>query len=418
MHFVTKYRRLCLAAAALAVPSMAQAQVNGFYMSLGGGYNIIDPVTETQAYSGPLKPSPGFEINVGNRPGAPFYGNVGPTYFRNGPVALGSFGYGFDNSIRAELEFSYTSNGVKRLNNGLTPDGLGTEPLGLAYSGNEKKYSFMGNVIYDFNDLSKRLGSPITPYIGGGVGLAIVDWKGVTRRGAGEDFTAAGLGVVQSITNAFHTTDTALAFQAIIGASYEIPGVPGLALTTDFRAVSLPGGYTQKSVLTLNFRPTPTPQFPQIVGAHAFSNWSSETNYRFMVGLRYAFGAPAAAATAPVPAPAAAAPVARSYVVFFDWDKATLTDRARQIVAEAAQTSAKVQATRIETNGHTDSSGTPAYNKGLSVRRAEAVAAELVQRGVAKELIVITGFGETRPLLPTAANVREPQNRRVEIIIK
>ena len=114
------------------------------------------------------------------------------------------------------------------------------------------------------------------------------------------------------------------------------------------------------------------------------------------------------------PAPAAA----RSYMVSFDWDKATLTDRARQIIREAADNSTKVQYTRIEVNGYTDTSGTPKYNQGLSVRRARAVQAELVKDGVPENAITIQGFGDTNLLVPTGPGVREPQNRRVEIIIR
>ena len=104
--------------------------------------------------------------------------------------------------------------------------------------------------------------------------------------------------------------------------------------------------------------------------------------------------------------------------MFFDWDKANLTDRARQIVSEAAANSTKVQYTRLEVNGYTDTSGTPKYNQGLSIRRAQSVAAELVKDGVPKSAIAIQGFGETHLLVPTGQGVREPQNRRVEIIIK
>jgi OOP family OmpA-OmpF porin len=104
--------------------------------------------------------------------------------------------------------------------------------------------------------------------------------------------------------------------------------------------------------------------------------------------------------------------------VFFDWDKYNLTDRARQIISEAAANSTKVQYTRIEVNGYTDTSGTPKYNQGLSVRRAQAVAAELVKDGVPRNAISIQGFGDTHLLVPTGPGVREPQNRRVEIIIR
>ena len=121
---------------------------------------------------------------------------------------------------------------------------------------------------------------------------------------------------------------------------------------------------------------------------------------------------------APAPAAVAPSPISRSYLVFFDWDKADLTDRARQIVSEAAANSTKVQYTQIEVNGYTDTSGTPRYNQGLSIRRAKAVAAELVKDGVPQSAIAIQGFGETHLLVPTGPGVREPQNRRVEIIIK
>ena len=68
--------------------------------------------------------------------------------------------------------------------------------------------------------------------------------------------------------------------------------------------------------------------------------------------------------------------------MFFDWDRYNLTHRARQIIAEAAANSTKVQDTRIEVNGYTDTSGTPKYNLGLSIRRADAVKAELIKDGV------------------------------------
>jgi outer membrane protein OmpA-like peptidoglycan-associated protein len=74
--------------------------------------------------------------------------------------------------------------------------------------------------------------------------------------------------------------------------------------------------------------------------------------------------------------------------------------------------------TRIEVNGYTDRSGSDQYNQGLSVRRANAVAAELLRRGVPRNEIATRGFGESNPLVPTADGVREPQNRRVEIILK
>jgi outer membrane protein OmpA-like peptidoglycan-associated protein len=138
-----------------------------------------------------------------------------------------------------------------------------------------------------------------------------------------------------------------------------------------------------------------------------------------MLGLRYALFQPpappppvAAPPVAPAPAPA------RTYLVFFDWDRADLTARAREIIAEAATNSRRVQSTRIEVAGHADRSGSPQYNQRLSQRRADAVAGELVARGINRNEIVVTAFGESRPLVPTADGVREPQNRRVEIVLR
>jgi outer membrane protein OmpA-like peptidoglycan-associated protein len=137
-----------------------------------------------------------------------------------------------------------------------------------------------------------------------------------------------------------------------------------------------------------------------------------------MAGMKIKFGQAAPPPpSVPVATPAPAVQPARSYMVFFDWDKAALTDRARQIIKEAADNSTRVQYTRIEVNGYTDTSGTPQYNQGLSVRRADAVKAELIKDGVPLNAITTQGFGETHLLVPTGAGVREPQNRRVEIVI-
>jgi outer membrane protein OmpA-like peptidoglycan-associated protein len=136
-----------------------------------------------------------------------------------------------------------------------------------------------------------------------------------------------------------------------------------------------------------------------------------------MAGMKIKFGAPPPPPPAVAAAPAPVMQAARSYLVFFDWDKATLTDRARQIVKEAADNSTHVQYTRIDVNGYTDTSGTPQYNNGLSIRRADTVKAELIKDGVPAGSITTQGYGETHLLVPTAAGVREPQNRRVEIVI-
>jgi outer membrane protein OmpA-like peptidoglycan-associated protein len=109
---------------------------------------------------------------------------------------------------------------------------------------------------------------------------------------------------------------------------------------------------------------------------------------------------------------------ARNYLALFDWGRADLTDRAQDSIAEVANTARKVQTTRIEVAGHADRSGSAAYNQRLSQRRADAVAAELFRQGISHNEITVSAYGESRPLVPTADGVREPQNRRVEIVLR
>ena len=71
-----------------------------------------------------------------------------------------------------------------------------------------------------------------------------------------------------------------------------------------------------------------------------------------------------------------------------------------------------------EVAGHADRSGSPAANQALSLRRAQSVAAELGRWGVPDSVIDIHAYGDTRPLVASAAGAREPQNRRVEIVYR
>jgi outer membrane protein OmpA-like peptidoglycan-associated protein len=186
-----------------------------------------------------------------------------------------------------------------------------------------------------------------------------------------------------------------------------MPNVPGLSLTSEYRFLQATGGEKFAGTVTTAGGSAP-----------AGIKLGNQNNHSFLFGVRYAFDV---AAPAPVAAPAQAAPApepARSYLVYFDWDKATLTDRSRQIIKEAADNSTHVQYTRIEANGYADTSGTHQYNQRLSLRRARAVQAELVRDGVPQNVITIQGFGDTNLMVPTGPGVREPKNRRVEIVIR
>ena len=119
----------------------------------------------------------------------------------------------------------------------------------------------------------------------------------------------------------------------------------------------------------------------------------------------------------PPPAPAmAGAP--DTYLVFFDWDKSNLNAEALGIIRTAAANAKKSGTAKIEVTGHADRSGATDYNMRLSKRRADAVKAELVKQGIAATDITVAAKGETEPLVPTPDGVREPQNRRAQIVIR
>jgi outer membrane protein OmpA-like peptidoglycan-associated protein len=104
------------------------------------------------------------------------------------------------------------------------------------------------------------------------------------------------------------------------------------------------------------------------------------------------------------------------YLVFFAWDQADLTPVTQAVLAQVAADYARGRPTRVTIAGHADRSGTEAYNQGLSEQRAQNVARALAARGVPESALEVQWFGETRPRIPTADGVREPQNRRVEIV--
>ncbi len=122
--------------------------------------------------------------------------------------------------------------------------------------------------------------------------------------------------------------------------------------------------------------------------------------------------APPQQAAAPPPPP----PAEHNFTVFFDWDRANVTPEGQQIIEAAAATFKAAPPAPVQVTGHTDTSGSAAYNLRLSQRRAQNVAAGLQQAGVPQSAMTVTGVGENDLKVPTPPGVREPQNRRVEII--
>ena len=124
---------------------------------------------------------------------------------------------------------------------------------------------------------------------------------------------------------------------------------------------------------------------------------------------------PQLAATAPAP-PETKQP--RSFLVFFETNKANLSEDARRVVREAADEYRAFASMRVVVLGHTDLAGSPRANQALSERRAKTVLAALIRAGVPVERITAGGFGESQPAVVTPDGTPEPQNRRVEIYLR
>lgn len=136
-------------------------------------------------------------------------------------------------------------------------------------------------------------------------------------------------------------------------------------------------------------------------------------------------GAIVAAKAEPAPEPAAApvipAPIIDAQKVtysadaFFDFDKAVLKTEGRAKLDDLAEKIQLLDLEAVVAVGHTDSIGKASYNQRLSVRRAEAVKAYLVSKGVPADRIYTEGKGETQPVATNKTAEGRAQNRRVEI---
>jgi OOP family OmpA-OmpF porin len=233
----------------------------------------------------------------------------------------------------------------------------GINAIGVGNFSNQiGQLGILANLLYDFMPASV-----ITPYIGAGAGIGFVD----------------GTSSLSS---------TVFAYQGIVGLAWNAD--------TNIR-VSLDGRYYGTSNPTLN-------------GV----SWTNN-NFSVMLGVQLKFGDTPAA---PPPPPPAVAPP--SFMVFFDWDRSNLSAQALNTIKQAAAAYKTKGNARVTATGHTDTSGPEAYNMALSLRRANTVKDALVREGVPATAIAVIGRGEAGLLVKTADGVREPQNRRVEIVIQ
>ena len=360
MNKVSPRMKAALLAATLTstVGAAASAQTDGWYVGAEAGVTKV----------------PGIGFDTGNT-------NSWHQKQDLGYGVLGQVGYGFG-PIRLEGEIGFRRNDLSTFSNSNGD---------LSPSGSIGGISGMANVYYDFDT-----GTRFTPYLGGGIGGLDLSTNNIT---------AGGVGVTNDNRLAF-------AYQGIAGISYAVD--EALSIKADYRYLrTVDEGLAVES---------------SYGGGNASAAYAS---HAIMIGFTYKFPAPRPAAAAtqvamPPPAPApmvqappakmvVAAPVERSFMLFFDWDKSDLSPAARAIIQQAADNAKKNHNVVIKATGYTDLSGTEPYNLKLSVRRADAVKAMLVAQGIPADEISVVGKGKSDPLVPTKDGVREAQNRRVTI---
>ena len=355
-----KLRSLLAAATCLVLPLAAHAAtpVSGPYIAAGFGTSIQQDTNVNS--SGPLTLlSTNTTVN----------GSVtGKITYKPAFAGVGDVGYGFGNGFRVQVGGNFYHNG------------------GQNSGGDASTYGVMVNGLYDF-----PVNFPLVPYLGAGAGY---QWQKLDiHNDSGQDVTGSSGSV---------------AYDVIAGAAYDVPGVQGLTITGEYRFMQL--------VQTRHYQYRDDELTARLDAGKTM-------NHTILVGLRYQLFNPP-----PAPLPMPQAPMqpvtdvgplpARTFLVFFDWDKADVSARAAQIIAEAASGSRTAGVTTLDVSGYTDTSGTADYNMGLSERRAKSVAAALVKDGVPESEIEIHAYGETHLLVATGPGVREPQNRRVEIVVR
>ncbi|HEY0141434.1 MAG TPA: OmpA family protein [Thermoanaerobaculia bacterium] len=104
--------------------------------------------------------------------------------------------------------------------------------------------------------------------------------------------------------------------------------------------------------------------------------------------------------------------------ILFDYNSASLRSSSRDELREMAQVFNRYNDTTIVVQGHTDSTGSDAYNQRLSERRANSVTGYLEDAGVRGSRIDAVGYGESRPRASNGSASGRQQNRRVEIFVR
>jgi len=321
---------------------------------------------------------------------------------------------------RFEEEYSYRNNQLSNNNTFsiLGPFGNSVTTNGGHTSGQSTSHAIMTNAIYDFT-----IGWPITPHIGAGIGAVdVIDSASINtftlRNSIGPPISPASPLSVQGPQTFGGTLISGsgwrFGYQAIAGIRYEFS--PAVSFDLDYRYL----GTTNQTIRNNASARYPFPNgvVNGVPTTNCCAGGSFTSNYKsnnIVASVTMKFGAPPAPPPPLPPAPPPPPPQ-KVFLVFFDWDKYNITPEGERIIELAAQQYKAGGSVRIQVNGYTDTTGSFGYNQRLSERRANAVASRLAALGVARSDMAVAGHSFNDLRVPTPPGVREPQNRRVEIV--
>jgi opacity protein-like surface antigen len=313
---------------------------------------------------------------------------------------------------RLEEEYSYRNNQLS----GFTGAGpYGFTSGGRLTDGQRFSHALMTNAIYDFS-----IGWPVSPHIGVGVGAVdIIDSVSLRTSVLPRippfitPVAGANPALVLPTPQTFGGTllkgsSWQFGYQAIAGIRYDFSPVVSFDLDYRYLATTDPTFNNQGR--------TPFPGGGR--GTNCCGGSTYKTGYstqNLLASITMKFGAPPPAPPPPLP-PAPPPPAQKVFLVFFDWDKYNITPEGEQILQLAAQQYKAGGSVRLQVTGYTDTTGSYQYNQRLSERRANAVATRLVALGVLRTDMAVSGRSFNDLRVPTPLGVREPQNRRVEIV--
>jgi opacity protein-like surface antigen len=344
-------RPFALASVAFFALSAPALAADGWYLGLGAAYSHQDAVRIT----GGILPA---NTRLHNQ---------------DGFLGVGSFGYKFENGFRLEFEAGISDHDQRKAN----------PPFAGTLSGDSQVRSAMVNLVYDW-----RLGDRWSISTGAGIG------DGAYRTSI-TDSLFPTLRVIRGQHNGWM-------WQGIAGINYQFD--PNIQLFVDYRYRS---DHVDRDYGTDFVALSP-------IHVHRVDDQAA------MIGIRWftdeeAAPLPPPPAPVPPPPPPVAPPPVKTFIVFFDFDKSNLTDKAQEVVAEAVRTAKANGFVKVLVTGHTDTVGSDSYNQALSVRRAQSVKDEMVREGLDGGGIEIVGKSFHDPLVATGPGVREPQNRRAVI---